>query len=285
MKVILLGTGGPIVDVDRKGPATIIDINGTLLLFDAGRGVTIQLVKAKVDLKSIGLIFITHHHMDHISDLGDLILSIWKAGRTNKLQILGPDGTSEIVSALLNQVFIQDIEYTLALEKSLKFDMVDIRTLIEVTNVQPGIIYENNDFIIKTEYVEHGHKLLGFSQETWPSLGYRVETNETIIALSGDAIICDGLMKLTQNTDILIQCCYLAKAEINNSEYELISNSVIASSEPIGKFATQAKVNMLILTHFRKKYKKMMDLIELDIRKYFSGKLYLGYDLQIFNVN
>lgn len=51
MKVILLGTGMAILDIDRKDPATLININGEYFLFDAGKGVAIQLVKANVSLK------------------------------------------------------------------------------------------------------------------------------------------------------------------------------------------------------------------------------------------
>jgi len=52
-----------------------VRIADTFLLFDAGRGVTIQLAKAGIALEDISHLFITHHHFDHIGGLGDFILS------------------------------------------------------------------------------------------------------------------------------------------------------------------------------------------------------------------
>ncbi len=43
MRVTLLGTGSPIPEPDRFGPATLVQAGGQNLLFDAGRGVTTRL--------------------------------------------------------------------------------------------------------------------------------------------------------------------------------------------------------------------------------------------------
>ncbi len=45
IKTILLGTGGPKVDPDRMGPATLVVIKGKNYLFDAGRGASTQLAR------------------------------------------------------------------------------------------------------------------------------------------------------------------------------------------------------------------------------------------------
>lgn len=48
MKIILLGTGGPRPDPDRQGSGLILTDGHTYLLFDAGRGVSSQLVRAGI---------------------------------------------------------------------------------------------------------------------------------------------------------------------------------------------------------------------------------------------
>lgn len=284
MRIILLGTGTPIIDVERMGPSTLIDLSNEYFLFDAGRGVVLQLSKANIDYDKIGVIFITHHHVDHISDLGDLLLTIWKSGRTNKIQIIGPPGTSEIVLTLLNRIFIRDIEYTLALQNHLNSPMIDIRNIIDVRDVTTGIVFQNEKVCIKAEYVEHGQEFLKFLQDDWPSLGYRIETSQKVIAISGDCIDCIGLMKIAQNADILIQCCYLAEIEFKSQEFRLIANYILSSSDTIGKFATKYKIRMLVLTHFRKKSVNMMESIKSDIKKNFRGQLFLGYDLESIDI-
>ena len=284
MKIILLGTGSPIVDTERHGPATLLEINNECLLFDTGRGVVLQLFKANIELKNIGLIFITHHHVDHISDLGDLLLAIWKSGRDSKIQIFGPNGTSDLVSALLNKIFVRDIEYTIALENSLNNNIRDIRELVNVNDIQSGFVFKKDSIQIRAEFVEHGQTFLGFTQNNWPSLGYRIETNTKILAISGDSVVCDGLTYLTQNVDILIQCCYLSETDINSPERKILSQYIIASADTIGYFASQQKINLLVLTHFRKKDINLIKDIELEIKKNFSGQLILGKDLQVINI-
>ncbi len=65
--VTLLGTGSPIPDPRRHGPATLLQVGGRPLLFDAGRGVVLQLLRAGVSLAEVDTVFITHHHYNPIS--------------------------------------------------------------------------------------------------------------------------------------------------------------------------------------------------------------------------
>ena len=86
MKVVLLGTGGPRPDPRRNATTTLIRHGDENILFDAGRGVTVQLVKAGVPLAAVNPVFITHHHFDHIGDLYDVMLATWMAGRKDALR-------------------------------------------------------------------------------------------------------------------------------------------------------------------------------------------------------
>src|SRR5262245_49284761 len=114
MKLFLLGSGTPILDKQRQSTtAILIDIGAEKILFDTGRGVTAQMLKQDLHPSSIGTIFITHHHYDHICDLGEFLLSSWHNGRTDPIFIFGPNGTSHIVDALLNQVYSRDIAFAL----------------------------------------------------------------------------------------------------------------------------------------------------------------------------
>jgi chromosome segregation ATPase len=54
MKVTLLGTGGPRPDPRRQGPATLIQVGEENLLFNAGRGVATQIVRAGVEITDLG---------------------------------------------------------------------------------------------------------------------------------------------------------------------------------------------------------------------------------------
>jgi ribonuclease BN (tRNA processing enzyme) len=55
MKIILLGTGTPVLDPACQQSALLVDINGERLLFDAGRGVTSQMEKWVFDPSKLTL--------------------------------------------------------------------------------------------------------------------------------------------------------------------------------------------------------------------------------------
>jgi phosphoribosyl 1,2-cyclic phosphodiesterase len=136
MKLHLLGTGTPILDPQRQATtAILIEIGSEKVLFDAGRGVTTQLLKQDIHPTTVDAIFITHHHYDHICDLGELLLTTWHNGRVQPIHVFGPNGTSDIVAALFNQVYARDIAFALFNP----VDLIDIRQLVKVEDVLPGL--------------------------------------------------------------------------------------------------------------------------------------------------
>ena len=274
MKLFLLGSGTPILDKQRQATtAILIDIGTEKILFDAGRGVTAQMLKEDIHPSAVGTIFITHHHYDHISDLGEFLLSSWHNGRTDPIHIFGPHGTSRIVDALLNQVYSRDIAFALFNE----VDVKDIRQIVEVKDVSPGLVFENERWKVLAEYVDHGNSL-GLSEAEWPCLGYRLQADHKVIAIGGDTIDCDGLQRLAKDAHLLIMSCYLAEKEIASPAFERLANHIIASSKQVGKIAKRAGAHKLLLTHFRKKSNELMISLEQDVRADFDGEIYIGKD-------
>jgi len=279
MQVILLGTGTPILDPARQHSALIVEILGEISLFDAGRGVTSQMLKVGLLPQQVSTIFITHHHYDHIGNLGEFLLTAWHNGRKAPVTVYGPPGTGGIVNALLDQVYARDIAFALTYETG----VVDIRNLVQVKEVSPGLVCENDKWRVFAEYVDHGNSS-GLSREIWPCLGYRVEAEGKALAISGDSVDCEGLDRIAQEVDCLIQCCYVAEAEITNSAFEHLAQYVIASSGQVGRIATRNQVKKLVLTHIRQKSEALMRSMEEDIRSVYDGDLIVGEDLMVIEV-
>jgi ribonuclease BN (tRNA processing enzyme) len=87
-QIVLLGTGNPIADPDRSGPATAIVVNGTAYLVDFGAGVVRRAKAAAIEKgitalepTSLRVVFATHLHSDHTVGYSDLILTPWVLGR------------------------------------------------------------------------------------------------------------------------------------------------------------------------------------------------------------
>ena len=279
MRIILLGTGTPLLEPKRQASALLIETGDVKLLFDAGRGVTTQLVSVGIYPQQVDCIFITHHHYDHIGNLGEFLLSAWHNGRERPLNLYGPPGTADIVAALFDQVYARDIAFALFNEAGL----VDIRTLVQVKQVSPGLVYADDKCQVLTEYVDHGNSL-GLSRERWPCLGYRVEAKGKAVAISGDTVACDGLDSLARGADVLVQCCYLAEDEITDPEFERLAKYVIASSKQAGQIAARNQVKKLVLTHIRPKSEAMLHSMMEDVRREYDGEVHLGNDLMTFDV-
>ncbi len=78
MRVVLLGTGGPELSVERRqGAATLVLVNGLTLLFDAGRGVLQRIYDSGEDINAVDTVFLTHLHSDHIVGLPELWITPW----------------------------------------------------------------------------------------------------------------------------------------------------------------------------------------------------------------
>lgn len=277
MYLRLLGTGSPAPLPERQGSALLLSYGTEHLLFDAGRGVTTQLVRVGIAPQELSAIFLTHHHYDHIGNLGDLLLTAWHGGST-ALPLIGPPGTAAIVQALFDQVYQREIMFSQTLANAIGEPMPDIHDVLQVTEITASQTYVQGSWCIRAAAVEHGHQL-GLTQEQWPCLGYRVEIAGRSIVISGDTIACEGLSELAHNADLLVHCCHYADAQLTTPARQLLARTVIATSGQVGKIAAQAGVGALALTHFGVMSADMRATITDDVRRAYAGTLYLGEDL------
>lgn len=277
MKVTLLGMGGPRPDPNRHGPAAMVQIGNEYLLFDSGRGVVLQMVRAGMALDQVNPVFVTHHHYDHIGDLADVILTSWLMGRQHTLQIFGPPGTTAVVDALLKQVYDKDIEFRDKGEP----DLLGGWKPVVSTDIMSGLVHNGDNLKVFAEIAKHGHdlNLPDAFKHRWVCLGYRIEAEGKVVAISGDGVASRGLDRLAKDADVLVQCCYLAKAELTNWTMRNLAEHTLACSDTAGKIAQQARVKKLVLTHLRQKSDALLDEVVTDVAQDYDGPIVLGRDL------
>lgn len=73
MKLTILGSGTCVPAVERGSPANYLEIGGKQILIDCGPGTVRQIVESKLDYRKVDIVFVTHFHNDHTSDLVALI--------------------------------------------------------------------------------------------------------------------------------------------------------------------------------------------------------------------
>ena len=95
MELTLRGTGGgPRPSRHRFPTAQAIKVGERVIAVDAGNGVAQQMARAGLDTSALSDLFITHLHVDHAADLGNLPLTAWIDGRTEPMRVFGPEPTA-----------------------------------------------------------------------------------------------------------------------------------------------------------------------------------------------
>jgi ribonuclease Z len=77
-RVVFLGTGGAL-NPERYQAAILVECGDTRLLLDTGGGLGLvrRMLAAEVEPGSVGHIFLTHRHLDHIGGLEPLMMSVF----------------------------------------------------------------------------------------------------------------------------------------------------------------------------------------------------------------
>src|ERR1035441_7310655 len=201
-QVVILGTGTPRADPDRSGPAVAVIYNDQAYLFDAGPGVVRRAAAASrvhaipaLNAPRLGRVFLTHLHSDHTLGLPDLIFSPWVLGRKEPLDLYGPKGTSAMAGHL-EAAWEQDIDVRVhGLERA-------NATGYQVTahDVEAGVVYREGDLKVTAFAVHHGSWAQAF--------GYRIDTPDRTIAISGDCAPSPALLDACNGCDVLLHEVY-----------------------------------------------------------------------------
>jgi len=101
MHVTFLGTGSAMPTGERVQTGLLLNTGGDSLLVDCGSGVLHALERTNVGYEGVDTVLLTHHHLDHVSDLLVLLKARWLAGEET-LTIAGPPGTADLVEDLLD---------------------------------------------------------------------------------------------------------------------------------------------------------------------------------------
>jgi ribonuclease BN (tRNA processing enzyme) len=277
-KIVLLGTGTPRPFPDRSGPATAIVVGDRAYLVDFGPGVMRRAAAAAgqgtaaLDPAKITVAFVTHLHSDHTAGLPDLILTPWVMGR-KQLDIYGPEGTEEMTSHVL-AAWHRDIE---------------IRTKggegrgplsVHSHDIKPGIIYKDAKVTVTAFMVRHGE---------WPqAFGYRFDTPDRSIVISGDTSPAPELIANCHHCDVLIHEVYSPSSTVPSMpDWPAYRAKYHTSTTQLAEIAERTKPGILIVYHVSGRgpapdgHTPDEQLLE-EIGKGYKGKVVIGHDLQVY---
>ncbi len=192
MKVVTLGTGSPLPDPERAGPATLVRTTAGDLLFDCGRGVLMRAAGAGSAAAAFRALFLTHLHSDHVTDLNDIFTTRWVTSFSpDPLPVFGPVGTAGLLRAT-EAMLEPDIGYRLANHADLTW-----RPAAEVAEVKWGTVFEVGSVRVTAAPTDHA--------PVHPTVGYRVDDGDRSVVIAGDTVPCGGLDLLADGADVLVQ--------------------------------------------------------------------------------
>jgi ribonuclease Z len=196
MKLVTLGTGSPLPDPNRAGPATLVRVAGRDFLFDCGRGVLMRLAASWTGPVQIERVLLTHLHSDHVTDFNDLVTMRWvMSPAENPLPVSGPPGTAAFADRTL-AMLSDDIGYRLA-----HHDDLNWRPACSVTEVSTGV----DDGVVLDDGVARIWAAPTDHAPVQPTVGYRVEAEGRSIVIAGDTVPCEGLDRLCRGADVYVQ--------------------------------------------------------------------------------
>lgn len=278
-KVVILGSGTPIPDPSSSGPCVAVVANGQAYLFDAGPGVVRRaqaaaekFAIAALDATNLTRLFITHLHSDHTLGYPDLMLTPWVVGRSQPLEVYGPEGVAAMTDHL-KQAYAADIKVRTEGIEGLGKRALTIN-VHEITAA--GVIYRDANVTVRAISVPHG---------SWPqAYGYAIDAAGRSIVISGDTAPSAAIAEACHGCDVLVHEVYSA------DRFDLVfgprrgqyHSSFHTSTRQLAELASKAKPKLLVLYH--QLYFGPHDEVDLEkeIRRSYTGNVKNGLDLTIY---
>ena len=298
-KVVLLGTGQPVPDPDRSGPATAIVVDENAYLVDFGPGVMRRAKGAVLDRRiaalepaNLKVAFATHLHSDHTVGYPDLIFTGWTSGRRVPLEVYGPTGLKSMTDHIL-QAWRIDIE-TRTNADGLQRGIPE-GWKVNAHDIKPGVIYKDSKVTVTAFPTKHAME----------SYGYRFDTPDRSIVISGDTNPTEETIKACNGCDVLI---HEARAQEffdrlpEGSGSRSFVSKFHTTSEQLAALAARAKPGLLVIYHSSISWRGLHpapsgnqlllistgqadstpDVLQQEMGSRYSGHFVIGRDLDVY---
>jgi ribonuclease BN (tRNA processing enzyme) len=282
-QVVMLGTGTPRPDPSRSGPATAIVVNDTPYLIDFGAGVIRRTTAAfENGVTALGFagtniktVFLTHMHSDHTVGYPDLVFTPWVMGRNEPLDVYGPKGITAMTEHMLKawQVDINGRVNGLG-------DHEPDGCRVNACEIAPGVVHRDCNVAVTAFSVRHG--------EMVDSFGYRFDSSDRAIVISGDTTPTQALIDHSRDCDVLIHEAYsmetYRRVSPRAQEYRRLHHT---SSVELAEIANNVKPGLLVVYHRSNMggapgSADCEDVLLDEIRQNYKGRVVMGHDLDVF---
>ena len=281
IEIVFLGTSASAPSIHRGLSAQMVLREGQRFLVDCGEGTQRQILRSGLGFKRLNKVFLTHGHLDHILGLGGLISTLARWEAIEQIGIYGGAWALERV---------HDLIYGVVLKGG------DPGTRVDLIEVRPGVVLQDDGFEVVAFQVSHRGPCLGylfreksrrpFLVDEADALGVppgplrgklvagevvtlpdgRVVRPDDVLGTArqgvrlahvGDAGQTAGLEEAVRGVDLMvIESTYL------EHEVDLASRFAHLTAARAATLARDAGVHQLVLTHVSRRYHESQVLEE-----------------------
>lgn len=311
MEFTFLGTSGGTPTRSRNVTALALSHSGRKpwYLVDCGEGTQHQLLRAHYSVMQLQAIFITHVHGDHTFGLPGLLTNASMLGRTKSLDVIAPVQTQRFITATLENSD-SSLGYPLNFIDSEASDFCWQDQDFEVTNVALSHRVPCRAYVFTERNIERQLlqvKLRADDIEPGPSWGelqkgHNVTLEDGRLLSSNDYTqiprVARRLIVSGDNDDpgLLTDACKGSHVLIHEATYtQDIADRVgpwpqHSSAEQVARFAQQARLPSLVLTHFSSRYQSAAGVtpnisqLAVEAMQHYRGQLFLARDFDTYRL-
>jgi ribonuclease Z len=298
IRVTFLGTAASRPTVGRNVSSVVMNREGEPLMFDCGEGTQRQMMRYGTGF-TVGDIFFSHMHADHILGVTGLLRTMALQGRGEPMRLFGPAGSSQVI------------------DDAVKLGMEQLPFAVNIRELRPDERVTREGYDIVAYRTKHGTHSIGFALCEHERLGRfdldraralgvpagplygRLHRGEDVIVdgrtvradevvgpprpgrklvYTGDTRPCAATVNIARDADLLIH-----DATFASDESERAHSTGHATAREAADVAKRADARRLILTHISARYADDARLLEREARHVFANTMVAhdGLELEI----
>ena len=251
MRVTLLGTGTSFPDPERVQSGILVQTDQTRVLFDVGSGTLHRLTQLSFDFTKLDAVFLSHFHIDHVSDFLTLCQTLWLSGYDRTLKLYAPPMVKEWSRG------VHDVAFTYLREK----------LEIEIIILREDQVVHQGDLMVSNSPTLHS---------TMDTRAFKIEHEGRTLVISSDTAPCREVTELAKGCDVLVHEC--------NWLDGLHPEGVHTSPSEVARIVEEASPNKVVLTHVSPEVVEEKNKVIDIVSRRTSAEVIFGEDLMVLEV-
>ncbi|MCO4845494.1 MAG: MBL fold metallo-hydrolase [Sulfurovum sp.] len=308
MQLTFLGTsaGKPTRERNVSALALEFEQDNKWYLFDCGEATQHQILRSRLSIGKLDIIFISHMHGDHYYGLPGLLSSKKLDTAFRPLTVCGPKGIKKFLECVMNVSF-ENLGYKLKIiefeaQETFSFDKFSLKILSLEHSIKSFAFYlKENDITNKL----NEEKLRSIGLEPSPLYGELQRGNSIVfqgkklepeeftlepiegrsLIIAGDNSRPDILGRYLEEIDLLVHECTYTQDDYDHLQVKVMHTT----AKELGRVVQKRCVKNVIASHINPRYNKNskmgVEVLYNEIKDSYKGRLFIASDFDIYRLD